>query len=141
MASRSLSLQIALKTLDRLEDMSQRTGQTPSELAMTLIEEGLRMAAHPRIVFRSGPMGRRPGLADGSDVWEIARVFRGRETLDERDVDEAVALTGLRPDQVGTAFRYYTDFREEIETWINRVDEEATQAEEAWHRQRALVRQ
>jgi hypothetical protein len=51
-------------------------GETRSQLALRLIDEGLRMDAHPGIVFRPGPAGRRPGLMAGPDVWEVARVLR-----------------------------------------------------------------
>jgi hypothetical protein len=31
---------------------------------------------HLEIVFRTGPTGRRAGLVDGPDVWEIVRAVR-----------------------------------------------------------------
>ncbi|RIK35567.1 MAG: hypothetical protein DCC58_20330, partial [Chloroflexi bacterium] len=51
-------------------------GTTRSHLARKLLDEGLRMQAHPGVVFRSRPAGRRAGLALGPDIWEVARVFR-----------------------------------------------------------------
>ena len=40
-----------------------------SSIGERQIDEGLRMEAHPGIVFRNGPSGRRAGLAAGPDVW------------------------------------------------------------------------
>ncbi len=68
------------------------------------------MDIHPGTVFRWGPAGRRPGLADGSDVWEVARVCRGSKSVNEDVVRQAVGLTGLAPEQIMTAIRYYLDF-------------------------------
>lgn len=77
MSTRYLSLRVGGETFERLEAESRRAGKTRSEFVRTLLEEGLRMEAHPGIVFRSGPAGRRPGLAGGPDVWEVVRVSRG----------------------------------------------------------------
>src|SRR5438552_2044586 len=57
MTSRHLSVRVEAATFERLNVESRRVGQTRSQLAKTLLEEGLRMAAHPNIVFRSGPAG------------------------------------------------------------------------------------
>lgn len=38
-----------------------------------LLDEALRKDAHPAIVFRDGPTGRRAGIIAGPDVWEIIR--------------------------------------------------------------------
>jgi hypothetical protein len=140
MASRHLSLRIDSTTLERLEAQSQRVGQSRSQLAKTLLEEGLRMESHPGIVFRSGPAGRRPGLAGGPDVWEVARVFRGVEGGEKDRLNRTAELSGLVPEQVRTALRYYAEYADEVDAWIQRVEEEATLAEAAWRRERDLLR-
>ncbi len=63
MSSKHLSVRLEQDTLERLDAESRRTGQSRSQLAKTLLDEGLRMETHPGIVFRSGPAGRRPALA------------------------------------------------------------------------------
>lgn len=68
MPTRYLSLRIGEETFHWLEAESRRTGKTRSALARMLLEEGRRREAHPGIVFRPGPGGRRPGLAGGPDV-------------------------------------------------------------------------
>ena len=138
--SRHLSLRLESGILDRLDAQSRRAGQSRSRLAKTLLEEGLRMESHPGIVFRAGPAGRRPGLAGGPDVWEVVRVFVGLEAKGEESLHRTAELTGLAPEQVRTALRYYADYREEIDNWLRRVDEEAERAEASWRREQDVLR-
>jgi hypothetical protein len=140
LVTRHLSLRLESDTLARLEARSRQTGQTRSQLVKTLLEEGLRMEAHPGIVFRSGPAGRRPGLAGGPDIWEVARIFQGVDLRGDEALGRAAALTGLAPEQVRIALRYYADYRDEIDEWIRRVDAEANQAEATWRRTQDLLR-
>ena len=141
MVTRHLSVRLEAETFERLEARSQQVGQPISQLARTLLEEGLRMQAHPGIVFRDGPTGRRPGPVGGPDVWEVARVFKGVEGVGEARLRETAELTGLRPEQVRTAFRYYADRAAEIDDWLRRVDAEADRAGAAWQREQALLEQ
>lgn len=140
MTTRHLSLRIDSDTFDRLQTRSRQAGQTVSHLAKTLLEEGLRMESHPGIVFRPGPAGRRPGLVGGPDVWEVIRVFTGIDARGEDAVRETASLTGLTAEEVRRAAQYYADYRDEIDDWVRRVDEEATRAEAAWERQQDLLR-
>ena len=90
-------------------------------------------------MFRSGPAGRRPGLASGPDVWEVVRACLG-DDADSPLTHAAVAeQMGLTADQVGVALRYYAESRDEIDTWIRTVDEEAERAEVAWRLERDLL--
>ncbi len=139
MRGRHISLRVEDDIVERLEAESRRSGQSVSQLARTMLDEGLRMAAHPGIVFRPGPTGRRPGLSDGPDIWEIIRVFNGVEARGEDALRQTAELTGLRADQVRIAVRYYADYREEIDDWIRRVDEEAERTEAAWQREQDLL--
>ena len=139
MTSRHLSVRLEAKTFERLDAESRRAGQTRSQLAKTLLDEGLRMAAHPGIVFRSGPAGRRAGLAGGPDVWEVIRVFQGATRPGAGRLQQTAELTGLSPGQVQIAVRYYADYPDEIDGWIRRIDEDADAAEVAWRRGRSLL--
>jgi hypothetical protein len=51
-------------------------GATPSGLVQRLVDEGLRMAEHPGVVFKDGPGGRRPALKVGPDIWELIKFLR-----------------------------------------------------------------
>lgn len=140
MASRHLSIRIPEDTLARLDEESRRSGRTRSDLAKTLIDEGLRMEQHPGIVFRPGPVGRRPGLAGGPDVWEVARLLQEPLLSGDKSVARTAKLIDLTAHQVRTVVRYYADYRDEIDDWIEMVDEEARVAEDAWLREQALLK-
>ena len=144
MASRRHSVSIGDDTYERLAEHSRGTGESRSAAAERLIDEGLRMARHPGIVFRDGPVGRRAALADGGDIWLIAYHFRDRP-LDSEDaitdvVSDAIAGTGLEYEQVRAAIHYYLDYTDEIDEWMRRNDEEAKRAEAEWLRRRQLLR-
>jgi hypothetical protein len=135
---RQLSVRLSAETFERLETQSRRVGQSRAHLVKTLLEEGLRMQAHPGIVFRDGPAGRRPGLAGGPDVWEVARVWQGLDLRGEEGLAELAKLTGLPVEQAGLVVRYYDEYADEIDAWIRRLDEEAAQAETTWRREQVL---
>ncbi len=89
------------------------------------------MDAHPGIVFRDGPAGRRPGLAAGPDVWEVARVLRDltADAEDEVALRETAVLTGLPLHLVRIAASYYGAYRSEVDLWIAEVDAESAHVE------------
>jgi hypothetical protein len=95
------------------------------------------MEAHPHS-FRPGPAGRRPALADGPDVWVVARVFREMAGPFEQAVQHTAELTELTPTQVGTAAKYYAEYRDEIDEWLRELDDEAERAYAAWLREQDL---
>ena len=140
MRSRHLSIRLELDTFERLDAQSRRTGQSRSEIVKTLVDEGLRTDAHPGIVFRPGPAGRRPGLAGGPDVWEVARHLQGVDAPGDEQLRGMATAMGLSLEQVRSAFRYYADYPDEINEWIRRVDEGAISAEAAWYREQQLLR-
>lgn len=139
-ASQHLSVRLSSETFARLDRESRRTGQSRSQLAKTLLDEGLRMERHPGIIFRSGPVGRRAALYAGPDVWEIARVFSKLDAEGDELVIQTAGLTALEADQVRTALRYYAEFPDEIQRWISAADDDERAAEEAWNREQRLLR-
>jgi len=127
-ASHHLSLRVPLDVYRRLgKAAGQRSGESRSSYVVRLLDEGLRMEAHPGVVFRPGPAGRRPGLVAGPDIWEVARVLREQED-GEAGLQSAARLTGLTLDQVRTADNYYRAFQDEIDGHLQRVDDEASAA-------------
>ena len=144
-ASRHLSLRLRRELYERLDATAlaarTATGESRSSLAARLIDEGLRMQAHPGIVFRSGPAGRRPALVAGPDVWEVARVLAEVREADASDrpdegnretIEHALVVTaertGLALHQVRAVARYYATFADEVDDWIATVDAEADAA-------------
>lgn len=138
MPSRHLTLRVDENLFEELEAESRRTGRTRSEVAKWLLEEGLRMARHPGIIFRPGPVGRRPGLVHGPDVWEVARVLKGHESVEAALAYVADSMD-LSLEQAQAAWKYYAEFRDEIDAWMKRVDDEADRAEAAWLREQQLL--
>lgn len=135
-----LSIRMPDETRERLEATAEARGETRSALMQRYVEEGLRMDRHPGILFRPGPAGRRPGLAGGPDVWEVARVIRNAETRGDKAIAEAASWLGLSAAQVRTAVEYYADYPAEIDAWLARIDAQAAEAEESYLRQREVLR-
>ena len=89
--------------------------QSASGLAQRLVDEGLRMAAHPGVVFRSGPAGRRAALVRGPDMWEVVALTRRLSVRSEEAVTEAAAWLGLSEGEVRSALAYYGEFPAEAD--------------------------
>ena len=133
--AQTFTLRMRQDTRAALERQAEKTRVPKTALAERYVEEGLRMDAHPGIVFRDGPAGRRAGLASGPDVWEVIMVF-----LDEgRSVEGTAENLELSVRLVNAAVGYYADFREEIDDRIESNRKAAEEAEAAWRRRQALV--
>jgi hypothetical protein len=61
---------------DRLAVAAEQQGTTLTALVERYAREGLATDAHPGIVFKFGPSGRRAALAGGPDVWKILDALR-----------------------------------------------------------------
>jgi hypothetical protein len=138
--SAPLSIRFDEGVLARLRRRAQATpGATPSGLAQRLVDEGLRMAEHPGVMFKDGPSGRRAALAYGPDVWEVVKFLR---EIDERGpdaVDSAVEVLGLSEAQVRTAMHYYSAHPDEVDAEVAQADEESLAAETAWLAEQRLL--
>jgi hypothetical protein len=97
------------------------------------------MDAHPRIVFRDGPVGRRPAVAGGPDVWEIISAFDPGSRFTDAEIERVARSLALTSVQVRAAADYYAQYREEIDDWIRRNDELAERHEREWLRQREPI--
>jgi len=138
--STPLSIRFEPRLLERLRRRTQATpGATPSGLAQRLVDEGLRMADHPGVVFKDGPSGRRAALAFGPDVWEVIKVLRELDERGEPAVAAAAELLALPPAKVRVAMHYYAGYAEEIDGEIDEGDRVSAEAERAWHVERKLL--
>jgi len=125
--TKSFSARFSAEVLDMLDARSERLGQSKARVAERLIEEGLRAEELPGIVFRSGPTGRRAGLAGGPDVWEIARDLKAAAGAGTTDPIELVARTsGLDRAMVELAANYYATYPDDVEERI-RANEQAAE--------------
>jgi len=100
------------------------------------LEEAIRTADHPGIVFRGGPAGRRPAVVGGPDVWEIIGTF----LAEGRDATAAAAYLDLPIGLVNAAVGYYADHAGEIDEWLDRNQALADEAEASARRRRAVSR-
>ncbi len=115
--SRPTSLRLPDEVRTRLDDESRRIASAPSSLAVVLIDEGLKMRRFAGIVFRDGPAGRRAGLANGPDVWEIVRDLK-RHGADGDQISAVAEETGLAPELIDLAADYYATLPAEIDDRI-----------------------
>ena len=123
----------------RLKDKAQRANVGISTLAERLIDEGLRMDAHPSVVFRDGPAGRRPVLIGGPEVADvIGAIVDGDVPTGERK-SRAVELLNVTSVMVDAAMAYYADHTDEIDAVLAARLRLAEEAEVSWQRQRALL--
>lgn len=125
--------------LDRLKVEATTRRISTSALAEELIDEGLRSRRHPLIVFRDGATGRRAGLVDGPDVWEVVGGLVGGDVPVDDRIERAVELFGLAPDHVAAAVDYYAAYPDEIETEIAGNVAAAEAAEHVWRRRQRLL--
>lgn len=138
--SAPLSIRFAPALLERLRRRAQAVpGSTASGLAQRLVDEGLRMADHPGVIFKEGPSGRRAALAFGPDIWEVVKALR---EIDERGsaalkaVGELLALDEAR---VRLASHYYAEYTSEIDDEIEAADDASVAAEAAWRVEQRLL--
>src|SRR5882724_4696714 len=117
--STPLSIRFDRGVLDRLRRRAQTVpGATPSGLAQLLVDEGLRMAEHPGVVFKDGRAGRRAALALGPDVWEVVSVAKEIDARGTRAVPAIAAALNLPAARVEAALRYYAAYPDEIDAEI-----------------------
>ena len=124
---------------DRLKDTAQRADLAISTLAERLIDEGLRMEAHPLVVFRNGPAGRRAVLVGGPEVADVIGSIAGGDVDPAERRTRAASTLGLREAHVDAAVAYYADHTDEIDHELAVRAQLADEAETAWRRQRALL--
>jgi hypothetical protein len=109
-----------------------------------LVDEGLRMMEHPGVIFRTGPTGRRAGLAAGPDVWEVVRAVRSARAA-EPDLGERELLTmvsentGVPVRLIRVATGYWASYPDEIDAEVAAADAAEENAERAWRREQELL--
>jgi hypothetical protein len=115
------------------------TGANTSALAQRLVDEGLRMADHPGVIFKEGPTGRRAAIAYGPDVWEIVKFLREIDERGPAAMDAAAEVFAVDASRITTAISYYGDYRDEIDAEIDAADDASVRAEAAWRVQQQLL--
>ena len=124
-------------TVARLKQRAQETHAPQTALAERYIEEGLRHDEHPLIYFRDGEAGRRPALLGTRlDVADVITTIR----QNDNSVEEAAEYLEIPVEHVDACLRYYADYKNEIDAWIERSLAIAERERERWQRrQQALT--
>jgi hypothetical protein len=135
-----MSLRFTPSLLSRLRHRAQAMiGVSIAGLAQRLIDEGLRMADHPCVIFKDGPSGRRAALAYGPDVWEVINFLREIDERGPAAVDAAGEVFATDASRISIAISYYSDYADEIDAEIADADEASRRAEDAWRVQQRLI--
>lgn len=130
---------------DRLASfVAANPGMSLSSAANRLVDEAMRMAEHPGVIFRSGPTGRRAALAGGPDVWEVIRAVKSAHMAEPGlDSDDLVNLvsdnTGIALRLLTTAVHYWAAYPGEVDAEITAAEAAEEAAEQAWLRERQLL--
>ncbi len=124
---------------ERLRETAHRENVAISTLAERLIDEGLRSRAHPLVLFRSGPAGRRAVLIGGSEVADVIGAIVGGDVPPPKRRLRAAELLGITEAEVDAAFAYYAEFTDEIDAVLADRARQAEVVEASWRRQQALL--
>ena len=114
-------------------------GLSLSAAANMLVDEGLRMMEHPGVIFRTGPTGRRAGLAAGPDVWEVIAAARSASERGEELVRALAERIGVPVEKIRIAVSYYGEYPDEVDRFIAANEQEAEQLERALETERRLL--
>jgi hypothetical protein len=114
----------------RLAERAASEQVTETTLVTRLLEEGLKTAAYPGIVYRDGPTGRRAALAVGPDVWEVIVAVRHAAGRGEAKLRDAAKQLGLPEAQIRVAVDFASAYSQEIEDRIALNDAAAERARE-----------
>jgi hypothetical protein len=139
MARSTTSLRLDDELRGRLAVLAELEGTSVTALVERFVREGLATAAHPGIVFKSGPAGRRAALAGGPDVWEIAAALRRTSGPEAKRVAALAREFGIHERQVTIALNYAAADREEIEARIHANDRALEEAERVAHERKRLL--
>ena len=140
MGRSTTSVRLADEVRLQLASAAAAEGTTVTELIERFVREGLACAAHPGVVFKPGPSGRRAALAGGPDVWEVAAALRNVSGSEAARVAALAEQLGLHERQVVIALNYAADHPDEIEARIGANDGALEKAERlAAERERLLA--
>ena len=140
MPRQGLSVRLRPDLKDELERRAREAGTSASALYERFIDEGLRHEDHPLIVFREGAGGRRPTLAGSrlsvSQVIETLKATEGED--DASRIRETAEYLRIPAGHVQASVRYYANYKDEVDAWIEQAAAAAEREHEAWKREQAV---
>lgn len=132
----SVAFRFDRETVRRLRQRATESGNPQTALAERYIEEGLRHDEHPLIHFRPGAAGRRPALVGTRlDVADVVETIR----QNANSVEEAASYLEIPVEHVEACLRYYADYRDEVDRWIERAQAVSRGERERWIRRREAL--
>lgn len=132
-------IRIGSDTLRALRERSAQTGEPIVRLAQRYIDEGMRLDRHPGVGFRDGPAGRRAVIVGGPDVWEVISAAHDAPERGDKLVAALAERLGLAKEKIRIAIRYYAEYPDAIDRFIEMVDQEARELEETLAREHRLL--
>lgn len=124
----------------RISERASAESTTETALVSRLLDEGLKVAAHPGIIYRDGPAGRRAALATGPDVWEVVNGLRHAKGRGDARIADAATQMDLPERLVRLAANFAAAHPAEIEERIALNEAAAERARElAEQRERLLA--
>ncbi len=133
----SVAFRFDRTTVKRLKERAREAHAAQTALAERYIEEGLRHDEHPLIFFRDGEAGRRPALLGTRlGVADVITTIR----QNGNSLEQAADYLEIPVEYVDACVRYYADYKDEIDSWIEHSRAIAQRERERWQRrQQALV--
>jgi uncharacterized protein (DUF433 family) len=132
-----LNTRISRRVRNDLNALARQRHIDESELARTLLDEGIRRETHPGIVFRLTSTGRQASIEGRRlHVWQVMETV----WASDGNVDDAASYLDLTPEQVRAAVRYCVDYRDEIEGQITANEQAAERARAEWERERDALK-
>lgn len=125
----SVSYRLGEDLKRRLAECAAEEGISETALVTRLLDEGLKTGAHPGIVYRGGPAGRRAALGAGPDVWEIVIAVRHAAGDGEEKIRDVAQALGLAEHLVRLAVDFAATHPNEIEASIIANEEAAERAQ------------
>jgi hypothetical protein len=118
--SASILAETALDTAERLKELARAENVPVPQLAGRAVEEYVRSARFPGIVFITGGSGQRKArLMGGTDVWSVIFIARCYD-MDVAKTAEHLELPGR---DVELALAYYRAYPEEIDQRLREMEE------------------
>jgi len=127
----SVSYRLDRELKAALARRAQDESVSETSLVTRLIDEGLKTSAHPGIVYRDGPAGRRAGVAGGPDVWEVVVAIRHTGKRGDAGVRAAARQLDIPERLVRTAVSFAASHPDEVHAMIDRNAAAAERAERA----------
>lgn len=130
------SFRLSHRTLDLLDSLAKRVGESRNALVDRILGEAIRTEPHPLIRFHSGATGRRPLLV-GTRLYVHQVIATLRDS--GGNIEEAADYLGIQPSQVRAALAYYADFPDEVDADADASHQLEREERARWERQRQAL--